>query len=310
MQRDQSILRSGDIVEVLTEEEILSTLGPDGTFEAVPFMPEMRKFCGKRFRVSKRADKICSEAPYFHMRQMKNAVLLENVRCDGGGHDGCKRLCAIFWKEVWLRKINPTETDHSSSIDLSGVLQPSNEPINNDRTYVCQSTVLLAGTTNLSSLDPRQYFKDIRDKNFTIRQVLYYIFVYVFNRVQYKRGKPEYGQAVWYMAKTPVTSLNLQPGELVEVKSRDEIIHTINPRGHNRGLAIDQEMLQHCGKRFRVLTRVDRIIVEGTGKMREIQNTVALTDLVCTGLCRRGCNRSGYPMWREAWLKRVEGRTT
>jgi hypothetical protein len=310
MRRGQSSLRRGEIVEVLSKQEIMLTLDADGTLESVPFMPEMRKFCGKRFKVFKRADKICAEAPYFHMRQMKNAVSLENVRCDGQAHDGCKRMCAIFWKEAWLRKVGPHEPSDAPPEDFDLSSESEDEPIQHDRTYVCQSTALLAGTSKLSSLDPRQYFRDIRDGNFNFGQVLKYVYIYFFNRVQYKRGKPEYGQALGDTDKTPAISLNLQPGELVEVRSREEIIQTIDRRGTNRGLGIDQEMLQYCGKRFRVLTRVNRIILEATGKMREIQNTVALTDVICTGLCRRGCTRNSYPMWREAWLKRVDESNT
>ncbi len=37
----------GDVVEVLSEREILATLDENGTFEKLPFMPEMLDFCGK-----------------------------------------------------------------------------------------------------------------------------------------------------------------------------------------------------------------------------------------------------------------------
>ncbi len=49
-------LRAGDLVEVRSEDEILRTLDSRGTLDSLPFMPEMLPFCGKRFRVSKRAD--------------------------------------------------------------------------------------------------------------------------------------------------------------------------------------------------------------------------------------------------------------
>lgn len=306
MKRDRSRLRRGDIVEVLSRQEILSTLDADGTFESVPFMPEMEKFCGKHFKVFKRADKICAEAPFFHMRRMKNAVLLEGVRCDGEAHDGCKRMCAIFWKEAWLRRAVGNEfTDHASGRPPSE-LNDSGTSIPPDKTYACQSTMILAATSHLRSLDLRQYIRDFLDKNYTLGEIMRYIYIYLFNKVSNKVGNPEYGQALGYTDTTPVISLNLQPGDLVEVKSWEEIIQTIDRRGKNRGLGIDHEMLQHCGKRFRVLLRVDRIILESTGKMKEIKNTVALMDVTCGGLCRRGCARNGCPMWREAWLKRVD----
>ena len=48
------------------------------------------------------------------------------------------------------------------------------------------------------------------------------------------------------------------------------------------------------------------MILEDSGKMRAINNTVLLRGTECSGLCFGGCARGGYPMWREAWLARVD----
>ena len=47
----QPELRTGDWVEVRSESEILATLDENGELDRLPFMPEMRKHCGKRFEV-------------------------------------------------------------------------------------------------------------------------------------------------------------------------------------------------------------------------------------------------------------------
>jgi hypothetical protein len=46
-------LRAGDLVRVRSAEEILRTLGADGTVNGLPFMPEMLAHCGRQFRVFK-----------------------------------------------------------------------------------------------------------------------------------------------------------------------------------------------------------------------------------------------------------------
>src|SRR5690349_21530770 len=98
-------LKSGDVVEVLSYAEIAATLDASGACEGTPFMAEMRQFCGRRFRVFKRADKVCVETAYFlDLRRMRDAVTLEGVRCDGSDHDECRRMCMIFWKERWLKR--------------------------------------------------------------------------------------------------------------------------------------------------------------------------------------------------------------
>jgi hypothetical protein len=45
------------------------------------------------------------------------------------------------------------------------------------------------------------------------------------------------------VAKTPSTSLNLRPGERVRVKSRAEILATLDAKGWNRGMEFSREML-------------------------------------------------------------------
>jgi hypothetical protein len=104
--------------------------------------------------------------------------------------------------------------------------------------------------------------------------------------------------------------LGLQPGELVEVRSLEEIGATLDDRLRHRGLSFSEEMSPACGKRFRVKNRVDRLIDERTGKMIELKNDcIVLQGFVCKGDRSPGalfCPREAYPLFREAWLRRVD----
>ena len=71
---------------------------------------------------------------------------------------------------------------------------------------------------------------------------------------------------------TPTGSLNLQPGDLVRIKSHTEILKTLNVEGRNRGMTWDAELVPYCGTTQRVLRRVTRIINEQTGRMQEMKN--------------------------------------
>ena len=51
---------------------------------------------------------------------------------------------------------------------------------------------------------------------------------------------------------TPHAVLNLQPGELVRIKSKHEIEQTLNAQFKNRGLWFDKEMTRFCGGNYRV----------------------------------------------------------
>jgi hypothetical protein len=100
--------------------------------------------------------------------------------------------------------------------------------------------------------------------------------------------------------------LNLQPGELVEVKSIAEIQKTLDENGRYKGLYFMREMRLFCGKQFRVHKKVNRILLESTAEIRKMKNTVLLEGVICDGHVQCGCDRSCFYYWREAWLKRVE----
>jgi hypothetical protein len=107
---------------------------------------------------------------------------------------------------------------------------------------------------------------------------------------------------------TPVEALSLQPGEWVEIKPLDSIIATLNEHGNNRGLRFSPDMGLLCGRRMRVRSRIDRIITDGTGEMRQLRNTVCLEGSLCgcEYLTWGGCSRSEVVYWREIWLRRDE----
>jgi len=102
-------------------------------------------------------------------------------------------------------------------------------------------------------------------------------------------------------------NLNLQPGELVEVRSIKEIFATLDDQGKLAGLRFNPEMARFCGRRFKVFKRLEKIITESTGELRRIKTpTVILEGKYCDGRSHGGCDRSCFCFWREAWLKRVD----
>ena len=104
---------------------------------------------------------------------------------------------------------------------------------------------------------------------------------------------------------------NLQPSELVEVRSAKEIFATLDEQGKLGGLQFIPEMVKFCGKRFKVHKRLEKIILEATGELRKIRTpTVLLERVFCDGKAHGGCDRSCFCFWREAWLERVTPQNT
>ena len=94
-------------------DEIFATLDERRCLDSLPFMPEMLKFCNRRFIVYKRADKTCDTIAKTGGRRLFNTVHLgtlgspEGIRCDGAAHGGCEAGCLLFWNEAWLRRVDP-----------------------------------------------------------------------------------------------------------------------------------------------------------------------------------------------------------
>lgn len=96
-------LRAGDLVQVRSKEEILSTLDADGRLEGLPFMPQMFQFCGRQFRVRARAHKTC-DVIAGEGRRLPDGIHLD-LRCDGQAYGGCQASCLLFWKGAWLKPV-------------------------------------------------------------------------------------------------------------------------------------------------------------------------------------------------------------
>lgn len=335
-------LRVGDWVEVRCEKEILETLDSNGQLEGMPFMPEMVRFCGRRFRVYKRAHKTCDTVFPIRGRRMQRAVHLE-TRCDGSAHGGCQAGCLIFWKEAWLRRVDgpagedalvgfsftsgrESEACKPSTALLTKILVPGEE----QPRYVCQATQLPYATSRLDWWDLRQYLEDFVSGNVGLKRILQglaYSAYYNLSTAGIGLGRPlrwlydainmpirgtlfpRSGGCIPEGAPTPTASLNLQAGELVRIKSHKKILATLNTRSFNRGMFWDAEMVPYCGKTYRVLRSVTQIIDEKTGKMRSMKNPCIILDtVVCNSrysYCRMFCPRSIYSYWREIWLERV-----
>jgi hypothetical protein len=97
---------AGDWVEVLSKEDILRTLDKNGRLDGLPFMPQMFKYCGQRFRIYKRAYKTCDTVSgHYTGRRLQDGFHL-SLRCDGQAYGGCQAGCLIFWKSAWLKPVD------------------------------------------------------------------------------------------------------------------------------------------------------------------------------------------------------------
>lgn len=307
-------------MEVRSREEILATLDRGGRLDGMPFMPEMLQFCGKRFRVEARAVKSCDTVISGEGRQVHETVHLQGVRCDGSAHGGCQALCLIWWREAWLKRVD--DQDGNGSVGTSD-LEPvcTVETLERNTTakrltpdiYACQASRMRDFTYGMRWYDPRPLVRELRSGNVTLMKAARVIGRAAMNIVRRKLGRPPKPSVRGRLdSGTPEARIpGLQPGDWVRVKSKEEIEKTLNRRQKNRGLLFDVEMLPYCGKRFRVLRQVEKIIDERTGAMLTLPNDCwILEGTTCGGHLSRNrlfCTRRIFPYWREIWLEKVDG---
>jgi hypothetical protein len=124
------------------------------------------------------------------------------------------------------------------------------------------------------------------------------------------RLRPFTPMRVGHSQPSPVVALNLQPGEMVRIKSREQIRATLDQRCRNQGVSLDDENLPYCGRTLRVRQRMDRYINDVTGEMTHLETPwVILDTAVCTGeysLGRWFCPRGAFTQWSEGWLERTD----
>jgi predicted DNA-binding antitoxin AbrB/MazE fold protein len=316
-------LRPGEVVRVRSASEIFATLDERGTLDGLPFMPEMLKYCGRTLPVTQRADKTCAGDGV--VRRMHNTVHLEKIRCDGSAHDGCQAACLMFWKEAWLERLEngsvpaPRELDEEEQSYVAGTLLPATraEAESGAPRYRCQATDIPGASERLRFRQADQYVRDLQ--NWSLRKIVRGLVIEVFNLWQefskkrlpkrlliaggntypFVKGKLDKG-------KTPSGKLDLRPGDLVRIKSKEEIVATLDKTNRNRGLSFDGEMSNYCGRTARVRARVNRLIEESTGEMVNIKSDcIILEGIVCAADYHRFCSRAIYPYWREVWLEKI-----
>ena len=107
-------------------------------------------------------------------------------------------------------------------------------------------------------------------------------------------------------ARTSVADA-LQPGDLVRIRSKEEIHATLDHWNQRRGCAFLDEMWSYCGTHRRVFKRVERFLDERDYITKRCKGIVLLEGLICEGTKHFGpCDRSCFYFWREEWLEKID----
>lgn len=135
--------------------------------------------------------------------------------------------------------------------------------------------------------------------NFYVKRWLKYAY-----HVWSERGGPTEAQI---SARNLAPAVPLRAGDWVRVRSREEIVSTLDPFRELKGCAFLEDMYQYCGTRQRVLKVMQRFLDERDYKVKKVRGVVLLEDVICQGTPVFGrCDRCCFLFWREEWLERLE----
>jgi hypothetical protein len=97
--------------------------------------------------------------------------------------------------------------------------------------------------------------------------------------------------------------MKFRTGDLVVVRSKEEILATLDERGRFQGLPFMPQMFGYCGQRFTVYKRAHKTCdTVNDYRGRRLLDAVHL-ETRCDGESHGGCQAACLLFWKEAWLK-------
>jgi hypothetical protein len=112
------------------------------------------------------------------------------------------------------------------------------------------------------------------------------------------------------MVNDPYRS-TFSPGDLVRIRSKEEIQSTLNRWGQLKGCTfMPHEMTPYCGTMQRVFKPMERFVDERDYHVKKASGIILLQGVHCEGTTDYGrCDRSCFFFWREEWLEKIDAST-
>lgn len=99
--------------------------------------------------------------------------------------------------------------------------------------------------------------------------------------------------------------MQFHSGDWVVVRSKEQILATLDKRGRLEGLPFMPEMFQYCGHRVRVSSSAHKTCGPDDGRYVALQtNDLVHLGYRCDGNAHDGCQNGCQIFWHPAWLRR------
>jgi len=125
--------------------------------------------------------------------------------------------------------------------------------------------------------------------------------------LQQKAGKNDQASSIKTAQLVEDMYQEFTAGELVRVRTREEIDSMLDPFHETKGCAFLDSMYEYCGTVQKIYVKVERFLDERSFKVRSARGLYFLENLQCTGTEVFGrCDRRCYYFWRADWLDKID----
>ena len=108
---------------------------------------------------------------------------------------------------------------------------------------------------------------------------------------------------------TNFLSSDFHPGDIVMIRSKEQILRTLDINNKLDGCLFMEEMWQYCDTQQKILKKVNYFYDEANFRMCKARNTVLLEGIYCSGKFQRyntNCDRYCLLFWKEDWLEKIK----
>ena len=254
--------------------EILATLDDDGTVRGSRrSCPRCSSTSASGIRVSKRLEKICdyfAEAAEPRSLRPERGAAAVNLRCDGSAHDGChgptagssgrRRGCAHV---VAQHAPHDPEAEAAALAELERRVQRrsvsrGSSTTDPEEVWRCQATEAPRASTPIRR--PTRVGRTSESSR-AGTSAIWRLLARCVPCALRSASVGSCGSSTSCRSRSRarivsrVRRLDLEPGDVVEVRSLEEIGRTLDERGDSAASSTSAEMAPACGKRFRVNER-------------------------------------------------------
>jgi hypothetical protein len=168
-----------------------------------------------------------------------------------------------------------------------------------------ENNISTKGSSESGKMCQLQYVDEMGQKNTWLNENLQYLVR------KFRWYKKRMLQSLRPNSKTgnisQVNQEQIQPGDIVRVRSKAEIGRVLNRFRKTRGCTFQVGMYEYCDKEFKVVKKVDYFFDETKQKMCKCNGIYLLDGAICRGKTAylAPCGRNCFFFWQASWLEKV-----